>query len=132
MWALAALIVIPTTDMGSAEIPAAAAMKQSQRVLVLYSDERLLPANIIMDESIRATFAVGTTTSVEFHSEFLDAARFPGDAHEQRQRDYLAGKISGASSRLVDRCQRRGGAFSGEKPGVAVFRSAHRLLLRGW
>ena len=28
-----------------------------RRVLVLYSDERLLPANIIMDESIRATFA---------------------------------------------------------------------------
>jgi len=32
----------------------------SQRVLMLYSDERLLPANIIMDEAIRAAFAVGT------------------------------------------------------------------------
>ena len=42
VWALAALIVIPTTDMGSVEIPAAATVKQSQRVLVLYSDERLL------------------------------------------------------------------------------------------
>jgi hypothetical protein len=29
-----------------------------QRVLVLYSDERLLSADIIMDEAIRAAFAV--------------------------------------------------------------------------
>ena len=44
-----------------------------QRVLVLYSDERLLPANIIVDEAIRATFAVGTDNRIEFYSEFLDA-----------------------------------------------------------
>ena len=56
--------------------PAMAA--DAPRVLVLYSDERLLPANIVIDESIRATFAVGTKNSVEFHSEFFDAARFPG------------------------------------------------------
>ena len=31
--------------------------KPLRRVLVLYSDERLLPANIIADEAIRATFA---------------------------------------------------------------------------
>ena len=70
--------------------PAMAA--DAPRVLVLYSDERLLPANIVIDESIRATFAVGTKNSVEFHSEFFDAARFPGEAHEQRQRDYLREK----------------------------------------
>ena len=50
-----------------------------QRVLVLYSDERLLPANIIADEAIRATFAVGTSNRIEFYSEFLDVARFPGE-----------------------------------------------------
>jgi hypothetical protein len=47
-------------------------------VLVLYSDERLLPANVIMDEAIRAAFAAGTKNRVEFYSEFLDVARFPG------------------------------------------------------
>jgi hypothetical protein len=31
-----------------------------RRVLVLYSDERLLPANIIIDETIGTAFAVGT------------------------------------------------------------------------
>ena len=50
------------------------------------------PANIILDESIRATFALDTNSRVEFDSEFLDATRFPGEEQEQRQRDYLRGK----------------------------------------
>ncbi len=61
---------------------------QGQRVLVLYSDDRLLPANIIVDEAIRAAFAVGTKNRVEFYSEFLDVARFPGEEQQQRQRDF--------------------------------------------
>ena len=64
-----------------------------QRVLVLYSDERLLPANIIVDEAIRATFAVGTSNRLEFYSEFLDVARFPGEKQQQRQRDFFEEKF---------------------------------------
>ena len=56
-----------------------------QRVLVLYSDERLLPANIIIDEAIRTAFAASTNNRVEFYSEFLDVARFPGEEEQQRQ-----------------------------------------------
>lgn len=62
------------------------------RVLVLYSDERLLPANIILDEAIRTTFAADTSDRIEFHSEFLDVTRFPGEAQQQRQRDFLRDK----------------------------------------
>lgn len=40
------------------------------RVLVLYSDERRLPANVIVDEAIRTTFAAGVPGGIEFHSEF--------------------------------------------------------------
>jgi hypothetical protein len=49
----------------------------------------LLPANVIVDEAIRSTFAAETTDRVEFHSEFL-AARFaaPGiAAHLLGQKD---------------------------------------------
>ena len=63
-----------------------------RRVLVLYSDERLLPANIIVDEAIRATFAVESSNRIEFHSEFLDVSRFPGEAQQQRERDFLRDK----------------------------------------
>ena len=63
-----------------------------RRALVLYSDERLLPANIILDENIRATFAAESSGHIEFYSEFLDVTRFPGDAAQQRQRDFLREK----------------------------------------
>jgi hypothetical protein len=63
-----------------------------QHVLVLYSDERLLPANIVIDEAIRTAFAVGTNNRVEFYSEFLDVSRFPGEEQQRRQRDFLRDK----------------------------------------
>jgi PAS domain S-box-containing protein len=66
--------------------------KPLRRVLVLYSDERLLPANIIADEAIRATFAAESSNPIEFHSEFLDVTRFPGEAQQQRERDSLQDK----------------------------------------
>jgi PAS domain S-box-containing protein len=63
------------------------ALGQSRRVLVLYSDERLIPANIIVDEAIQAAFAADSRHRIELHSEFLDTARFPGE--EQRQRQWV-------------------------------------------
>jgi PAS domain S-box-containing protein len=58
-------------------------------VLVLYSDERLVPANIIVDETIHATFVADTSDRIELHSEFLDMVRFPGEEQRQRQRDFF-------------------------------------------
>jgi signal transduction histidine kinase len=90
-----------------------------QRVLVLYSDERLLPANIIADEAIRATFAVGTSNRLEFYSEFLDVARFPGENQQQRQRDFFEDKYRERPPDLVI-------AVSG---GALVFLAKHRTGL---
>ena len=90
-----------------------------QRVLVLYSDERLLPANIIMDEAIRAAFAVGTNNRVEFYSEFLDVARFPGKEQQQRQRDFFKDKYRDRPPDLVI-------AVSG---GALVFLTEHQAEL---
>jgi PAS domain-containing protein len=81
-----------TSVLGQAPTP-------SQRVLMLYSDERLLPANIIMDEAIRAAFAAGTKNRVEFYSEFLDVARFPGE--EEQQRDFFRDKYRARPPDLV-------------------------------
>src|SRR5258708_48830 len=91
----------------------------AQRVLMLYSDERLLPANIIMDEAIRAAFAVGTKNRVEFYSEFLDVARFPGEEQQQRQRNFFRDKYRERPPDLVI-------AVSG---GALVFLAEHRAEL---
>jgi PAS domain S-box-containing protein len=59
---------------------------------VLYSDERLVPGNIIVDQAIRTAFAADTRTRIELYSEFLDVVRFPGEAQRQRQREFLREK----------------------------------------
>ena len=86
---LSVFIFILAPGMGHAGVPATTSTKPTQRVLVLYSDDRLLPANITIDEAIRATFAASTSNRVEYYSEFLDSARFPGEAQQQSQRDFL-------------------------------------------
>src|SRR5260221_3360396 len=90
-----------------------------QRVLMLYSDERLLPANIIMDEAIRAAFAVGTKNRVEFYSEFLDVARFPGEEQQQRQRNFFRDKYRERPPDLV----------IAVSSGALVFLAEHRAEL---
>jgi hypothetical protein len=100
-WALVALNGILVTCVGRAAAPALAPPKMSQRVLVPYSDDRLLPANIILDEAIRATFAAATGNRIEFYSEFLDRTRFPGAAQEQRQRDFFRDKYRDRPPDLV-------------------------------
>jgi PAS domain S-box-containing protein len=63
-----------------------------QRVLVLYSDERLLPANVIFDHSFRTNIQADANTHFEFHSEFLDVSRFSREAQQENQRDFLREK----------------------------------------
>ena len=67
----------------------AAASRRPPRVLVLFSDDRLLPANVAGDEAIRATLSAATHGTVEFYSEFLDVDRFPGEAQQDRERDFI-------------------------------------------
>ena len=45
----------------------------------------------IVDEAIRATFAAESKNRIEFHSEFLDVSRFPGEPQRQRQAGFFAG-----------------------------------------
>jgi hypothetical protein len=106
-----------------------------RRVLVIYSDERLLPANVIVDEAIRGTFAAETTARVEFHSEFLDVARFPGKAQQQRERDFLREKyrerppdlvIAGGGPSLEFLLQYRAAIF----PDVPIVHCGWRLCRR--
>ena len=119
-------LVIPavrTTEHGLMILASTSAARQApapvQRVLVLYSDERLLPANIIIDEAIRTTLAAGTNNRIEFYSEFLDVARFPGEDQQQRQRVFFRDKYRERPPNLVI-------AVSG---GALVFLAEHRTEL---
>lgn len=70
------------------------------RVLVIYSGDRLLPANVLFDESLRQTLTAGAGPPVEWCGEYLDEARFPAH-HEERMRDMLRAKYGGHSVDVV-------------------------------
>jgi len=74
---------------GSCGAETSFAANRQPRVLVVYSNERLLPAGNAVDEAIRATFEAELEVRAEFYTEFLDVDRFPGEAQRERTRDYL-------------------------------------------
>lgn len=65
--------------------------RATPRVLVLYSDNRLLPANVFFDGSLREMLASRPGQPIECFSEFLDEVRFPA-RHDERMRDLLGAK----------------------------------------
>jgi C4-dicarboxylate-specific signal transduction histidine kinase len=73
--------------------PAGAAAKH-HNVLVLYSNGRLLPANVEGDRALTERFAVRADLSVALASEFLDSPRFGGDAYERAMADFLREKYA--------------------------------------
>lgn len=63
----------------------------AQRVLILFSNDRLLPANQRYDEGLRrATDPKGDEPPVAFYAEFLDAIRLGGPEREAAMEEYLA------------------------------------------
>jgi C4-dicarboxylate-specific signal transduction histidine kinase len=59
-----------------------AVVPQTHNVLVLYSDNRLLPANIEADRSLRAAIANSRGVHIEVFDEDLDEAHFPAVSAE--------------------------------------------------
>jgi PAS domain S-box-containing protein len=70
-------------------------------VLVLYSDDHALPANIAADSAIRATFASDSAHVVELHSEFLDVAHFPDSSQIAVEEVYLRNKYRNRQPDLI-------------------------------
>ena len=97
---LAAGINAPAEGWGEVADPAPATIVR-QRVLVIFSDDRLLPANIVADEALRKALMAGRGNQIEFYSEYLDASRFPGEFQDVRRRDYLRDKYAGLQPDLI-------------------------------
>lgn len=116
---LIASLVLWVATAGAGE--AASSSLRQPRVLVLYSNQRLLPAGIAVDEAIRATFETGLEVPVEFYAEFLDVDRFPSVTQQERMREFLSEKyqertpdviIAGGGSALNFLVRHRANLFS--------------------
>ncbi len=66
--------------------------QESKRVLLLFSNESLLPAGQTLTSSIQNTLNAGTEEHLEFFPEYLDFVRFSEPGHEARMVEYLRGK----------------------------------------
>jgi C4-dicarboxylate-specific signal transduction histidine kinase len=80
---------------------AAPATLQTHTILVLYSSDRLLPADIEADRGLRAAVSRGNKVLVEVCDEFLDEPRFGGAVYEQAVATYLRDKYASRPPEIV-------------------------------
>jgi PAS domain S-box-containing protein len=67
---------------------------ETRHVLVLHSESKFLPANLIIDQSIRATMSTQTDVPLDFYSEFLDQTRLADPGYETLVKDFLKQKYA--------------------------------------
>jgi PAS domain S-box-containing protein len=84
-----------------AAAPAGAEEPRSFNVLLLYTEPRLGPALIAVDEAFRSTLEAGVDGRVYFYTEFLDLSLFVGDVPQRELRDLLVRKYGGRRIDLV-------------------------------
>ena len=73
---------------------AQAATAGPRDVLVLYSNNRLVPGNVAVDRGLRATLTSSLDRPVQVFSEFLDRPEFSGAAYERTMMTYLHEKYA--------------------------------------
>jgi signal transduction histidine kinase len=72
-----------------------------KRVLVLYSNNRLVPGNVEIDQGFKTALTRNGTDLARIYSEFLDAPEFSGDAYEELMISYLHGKYATSTPDVV-------------------------------
>jgi signal transduction histidine kinase len=73
----------------------------SKRVLLIFSESRDLPGNVMMEQAVRAEMTRSNTNRIEFFTESMDAAHFPNARHYRLFRDYIKNKYTGQNLDLV-------------------------------
>jgi len=72
-----------------------------KNVVVVYSHESVLPANVIVDRMLRENMRAAGECQIEIYSEYLDTARFSSAEHLGRSMSYLKEKYSDRSVHLL-------------------------------
>ncbi|QKS27526.1 MAG: Sensor histidine kinase TmoS [Accumulibacter sp.] len=79
----------------------AAAQTSEAKVLIVYSQNRLLPGNIDFDRGFNEASKDGVTRDVHFFAEFLDSPESAGDVFESRTAAYLKEKYAGRPPQVI-------------------------------
>ena len=76
----------------------------SRTVLVIYSNDRSLPANLQIDEKLRETLQVTTRLDLNYQTEFLDYPHYgdePDEAYDRLISDFFRAKYSAQPIDLI-------------------------------
>ena len=73
----------------------------TKRVLIIYSNSRLLPANVEFYHGLSNVLQSDGEQSVRIYAEFLDRPEFSGDAYENLEVAYLHGKYAMAPPDII-------------------------------
>jgi hypothetical protein len=71
------------------------ATERSKTVLAIYDQERLLPANMVVDSVLRDSLGLETDNPPTYLSEFLDVSRFGSSAYDKLLSDFFRSKYAG-------------------------------------
>lgn len=115
---LAIICVCLILPQGRAQNTGGEAGPQTKRVLLIFSDARNLPGNVLLEQSIRTEMANGSTNQIELYSESMDAGNFPTPKHYQVFRNYIQNKYAGQNLDLVMLLTGRGLQLLREFPPV--------------
>ena len=75
-------------------LAAAAHSKPAKKILLLYSYQSVLPANLEWDGGIRSALKGTAAEPIEFYTEYLDLAQFPQGSYLQNLTNLLHGKYA--------------------------------------
>jgi two-component system, LuxR family, sensor kinase FixL len=92
----------------------AADTASARRALILHTGRVDLPANAIIDQSLRARLAEAAPGGLDLHTEYIDVHRFPDESQRRLEWEYLRKRYADAKLDLV----------------IAIARPALSMLLR--
>ncbi len=91
---LLALCLLLLATSGRAQITNADEDIYAKRVLLLFSEARDLPGNVLMEQAVRQEMRLNSTNRIDFYSESLDAGRFPDTNYYNLFGNYIKDKYA--------------------------------------
>jgi signal transduction histidine kinase len=102
------------------DCPAQSAADQERsrpkQILMLFSEGKDVPGNIMLEQAVRAEMQKASTNQIEFSSEYLDGSHFPDPEHFRLFQDYLGKKYAGQKLDLIIAFPSRDYMIAGELP----------------
>ena len=115
VWAVFALTFFGRLD-GGAQGEKGAANSHPKRILMLFSEGKDVPGNILLEQAVRAEMQKRSPYQLQFFAEHLDASHFSDPAHLQFFKDYLARKYTGENLDLIVAFPSRDYTLAGSLP----------------